>query len=84
MRQAIIYIVFPPRLTLFILLAKMTRQISTNFIILIVFSNLVFGFELGQLVDSHEMNHEVFENITVNEKGKKKVFQNHIFNATSA
>ena len=84
MRQAIIYIVFPPRLTLFILLAKMTRQIFTNFIILIVFANLVFGFELGQLVDSHEMNHEVFENITVNEKGKKKVFQNHIFNATSA
>ena len=53
----------------------MTRQIFTNFIILIVFANLVFGFELGQLVDSHEINHEVFENITVNEKGKKKYFK---------
>ena len=49
----------------------MTRQIFTNFIILIVFENLVFGF--GQLVDSHEINHEVFENITVNEKGKKSI-----------
>ena len=51
----------------------MTRQIFTNFIILIVFANLVFGFELGQLVDSHEINHE---------KGKK-VFQNLIFIGTS-
>ena len=60
----------------------MTRHIFTNFIILIVFANLVFGFELGQLVDSHEINHEVFENKTVNEKGKK-ILKNLIFNATS-
>ena len=84
MRQATynINIYFPPSSTLFSLFEKMTRHIFTNFIILIVFANLVFGFELGQLVDSHEINHEVFENKTVNEKGKK-LFQNLIFNATS-
>lgn len=58
---------------MFTLLAKMTRHVFTNFIILIVFANLVFGFELDQLVDSLEINHEVFENETVNEKGKKSI-----------
>ena len=65
--------IFFPRSTLFTLLAKMTRHVFTNFIILIVFANLVFGFELDQLVNSHEINHEVFENETVNEKGKKSI-----------
>ena len=51
----------------------MTGHIFTNFIILIVFANLLFAFELGQLVDSYEINHEVFENKTVNEKGKKSI-----------
>ena len=57
----------------------MARHIFTNFIILIVFANLVFGFELGQLVDSHEINHEVFENETVNEKGKKSMYFKTLF-----
>ena len=35
----------------------------------------MFGFELGQLVDSHEINHEVLENKTVNEKGKKFILK---------
>ena len=72
-----INIYFFPRSTLFSLLAKMTRQIFTNFIILIVFANLVFGFELGQLVDSHEINHDVVENKTVNEKGKKSISKHY-------
>ena len=55
---------------LFSLLEKMTRHIFTNFIILIVFANLVFGFESGESVDFHESNYEGFENSTVKEKGK--------------